>query len=56
VTTEKWKPCQISLDAHRCLRLVSAVTGRDMRSLASEAIIQFCEKALRESGLAKRKK
>jgi hypothetical protein len=52
--TKNWKPCQISPDAHRCLRLASAVTGKDMRLLASEAIVEFCAKVLNDRGMSRR--
>lgn len=44
-----WKPCQISVEALRCLKLASAVSGREMRDIASEAIVVFCKDLLQNA-------
>lgn len=38
----KYKPAKISDEAYKCLRIASALLDRDMRDLASEAILAYC--------------
>lgn len=46
VVAKYWRPCQISAEALARLKLASALTDREMRELASEAIIAFCNDLL----------
>lgn len=39
---ESWLPCKISPEAQLRLKLAAALTGREMRELASEAILSHC--------------
>lgn len=39
-----WHPAKISSEAHQCLKLAAALTNKDMRDIASEAILTYCKK------------
>lgn len=44
-----WHPAKLSTEAHRILKLSSALTGRDMRELASTAILDYCKHIVRQA-------
>jgi hypothetical protein len=51
-----WHPAKISKEALQCLKVASALTGKEMRELASEAILKHCNdliaKATKKNGLS----
>lgn len=48
IEMSKYLPCKISPEAHMRLKLSSALTGRDMASLASEAVLAYCSQIVSE--------